>query len=332
MRRGETRAIALVSAALFVAAALSIDCGRDAPPADDSVPLPERNAAEADLDGGAIPVGEGGSGAAGCDPQKPFGKPTLVAGLDVGAHLATPRLSQDELAIYFTMRAGRAGGGTQAELGRAVRSAPTEAFGMPEALGKQNSNLNDNDPSVSGDHLSLWFHSNRSGNQELWVATRGSVGEPFGAPVVLPSVNTDAGEAHAYYRAAGSELWFASTRGGDWDIYVAKLQGKAFSDPVRVTELASPEAEYLPAPSEDGLRILFSSTRSGGKGGVDLWLATRASTNDAFDPPKSLDELNTADAEHAGWISPDGCRIYFSSSRDTAADPRHRLWFAARPK
>jgi hypothetical protein len=76
--------------------------------------------------------------------------------------------------------------------------------------------------------------------------------------------------------------------------------------------------------------MLFASDRDGGAGKMDLWIARRASTAAPFAPPTPLTELNSPNVDQAGWLSADGCRIWFSSGRATA-DLRQQIFFAQRP-
>lgn len=329
MRRRAALALVWIVAPL----GLVTNCSDDDAPPENPINLPFRDGdvvdGEASLPAQDVvvppkPVGE-------CDLGKPFGAPVLMPGLDANAFLATPRLSQDELTIYFT---GREEDGGRSELAKAERSTRTAPFGAVVFMTAQSSLENDNDPSVALDHLSLWFHSNRTGNAELWFSTRAKVTDPWGAPALVPNVNALTAEAHAYYRAGnGGELWFVSQRGTEptYDVYIAKRQGVGFAEPVLVPELSSTAEDWQPAPSEDGLRVLFASNRDGGAGGFDLWTAERTNVTAAFGVPKPIAEINSDAQDFAGWMSADGCRVYFSSSRDTV-DGRHRLWFAERPK
>jgi hypothetical protein len=47
----------------------------------------------------------------------------------------------------------------------------------------------------------------------------------------------------------------------------------------------------------------------------DIWIARRASVNDPFGAPANVSELNTANNDQPGWLSPDGCRLYLYSDR-----------------
>jgi Tol biopolymer transport system component len=265
-----------------------------------------------------------------CDTSKPFSAPTRLAGAwDPNTWYSTPRLSSDELTIYYTTVVAGV-----AKMGHATRATPAAAFGPPSLITAEESAANDNDPSVGADQLSLWFQSTRSGAQHIYTATRASTSVDFGAPSLIPVVNSAASEAHAYFRKSGSELWFISTRGdaaNHYHIYMSRMTGTTFAAPLPIAELNSPSNDFAPQPSEDGLTLLMTSDRAGGKGSFDLYLARRASTALPWSAPEPIAELNTANFESGGWLSDDGCRITFSSDRD-APTVRHSLWYAERPK
>jgi Tol biopolymer transport system component len=72
--------------------------------------------------------------------------------------------------------------------------------------------------------------------------------------------------------------------------------------------------DSTPSISADGRSLYFSSTRSGGP--ADLWVATRATVSDPWDPPGKLGPtINSSDTENTPSISADGLTLYFSSWR-----------------
>jgi Tol biopolymer transport system component len=321
----------LVAAGTGAALAMAlVHCSSDgSATSEGDLPLPDRadpgDAATSDAPVDASPTGPR------CDPNKPFGTPFPVAEFPATTTRTTPRLSADELTIYFTTNNADAG----TDLSAAARTGTSLAFG-PEKILAQSTASNDNDPSVTVDQLSLFFHSNRNpGSTDLFVATRTSTSVPFGAAVpIAPIDQPTTNEAHAYFRSAAGELWFVSDRDGGagaFDIYVSKrATDGGFAAPRRVTELSSSAQDWQPQPSEDGLTILFASDRDGGSGKMDLWIARRADAAAPFGPPAPLTELNSPNVEQAGWLSADGCRIWFSSGRGTA-DARHQIFHAERP-
>jgi hypothetical protein len=85
-----------------------------------------------------------------------------------------------------------------------------------------------------------------------------------------------------------------------------------------VTELAavnSPALDGCPFPSRDGLRLYIASTREGGFGGIDIWVAQRSTEHGPWGPPVNLGpQINT---EHNEFCpSPGrGGRFMFVSNR-----------------
>ena len=296
---------------------------------NDDVPLPDRGE-PVDTGKADGPLDAGDASTRACDPAKPFATPVRLAEFDAVPHRSTPRLSADELTIYFTT----IGDGSGANLSTASRLSKTAAF-SGEKLLAQSTLLNDNDPSVGADHLTLWFHSNRNGTSDIFLATRSSTGVAFGTAAPIATVDRDASnENHAYFRQAASELWFISDRpavNGGFDIYTSIRDGSAFSIPARVAEVSSLFADWEPQASEDGLTLLLASDRPGGKGKMDLWIARRPIATAKFSAPTPLVELNSVNDDQAGWLSADGCRIWFSSGRGTN-DAHQQIFFAQRPK
>lgn len=333
MRR--TAALASISAcaAGVLVAALFVQCGSndDAPP-EDEIKLPERmngvdsgglsdaSLADAPVDA-SVPA---------CDTKKPFGTPVRLVELDAAGDRSTPRLSADELTIYFTTH----GDASLSDLSMAVRASKRAPFGNEKVL-PQSTQVNDNDPSVGADDLTLWFHSKRAASADIYLATRTSPDASFGDAAPISNVNQDTtSENQPYFRSTANELWFISDRpaaDGGFDIYTAARTGAVFGAPSRIAELSSPANDWQPQPSEDGLTVVFASDRPGGKGGFDLWIARRASSSAKFSAPTPITELNSANDEQAGWLSADGCRIWFSSGRETA-DDHQQIFHAERPK
>src|SRR5258706_16318717 len=100
--------LACVVTSLAVAGLLAQCGGDDGDSSSGEIGLPER----APPDGAAGDGGDDGGDAASriCDPATPFGAPTLVPGLDSKDSYTGPRLSKDELTIYFTVMVVRDGG------------------------------------------------------------------------------------------------------------------------------------------------------------------------------------------------------------------------------
>jgi Tol biopolymer transport system component len=325
------------AAAVFALGAMHCGSGKSD---SGAVDLPDRSTTTNGGDGGAGDAGtddsgfppEGDattntSGDRACDPTKPFGAYSYV--FDPAFRSSTPRLSPDELDIYFT--SADATSSTGSDLWHASRASKSAPWGTPEMMAKQSSPQNDNDPAVSSDELTLVFHSARTGNAELYWASRNSPMDDFGLPSLIPTVNdATVADAHAYL--ANDGLYFVSMRGGSttYRIHRAPKSGNGFGTPALVNELSGAWNDWQPMVTEDGLTMLFASDRPDAKalGNYDLWLASRASVKDPWGNLAPITELNSTDSDQAGWISADRCRIWFSSPRNSTVQ---HVYFASRP-
>ena len=75
-------------------------------------------------------------------------------------------------------------------------------------------------------------------------------------------------------------------------------------------------SEYDPSISADGLELYFQSNRPGGYGDRDLYVTTRATTEDEWSEPVNLGPVLNSSARDAGpEISSDGLSLYFNSNR-----------------
>ena len=92
--------------------------------------------------------------------------------------------------------------------------------------------------------------------------------------------------------------------GGILALVVLALAGSAFAwsaaqkvDTVNgnSSELNTPSLDGCPIQSPDGLSLYLASNRPGGKGGLDIWVATRSSTSASWGAPANLGEpVNSA--------------------------------------
>ena len=102
-------------------------------------------------------------------------------------------------------------------------------FGPATAVRELNdAAANDIQPNVRADGLEVVFSSNRSGTlgaQDIWVATRATVADPWSTPVNLGSaVNTGAAESRPSLSKDGSQLLFGRAPGpeGSSDVYLTR--------------------------------------------------------------------------------------------------------------
>ncbi len=246
-------------------------------------------------------------------PLGAFSAPVKLTALNSAASDDDPSLTGDELEIYFASY--RAGGPGPENIYRSTRSGPSAAWSPPQLVAELNSTSLDCTPRVSLDGLTITFASARSGSFELYVSTRATRSAPWSAPQPLASLGSSADDYGGSLSPSGLTLVFYSDRGGDLDLYVSKraTTGAAWGAPAELSELSTPHEEGGPQLDATEKVLFFFSTRPGGKGGRDLWMATRSSPGALFGTPTPILELNTAGEESDLWISTDLRRIYFGS-------------------
>ncbi|HUV62362.1 MAG TPA: M56 family metallopeptidase [Sedimentisphaerales bacterium] len=98
--------------------------------------------------------------------------------------------------------------------------------------------------------------------------------------------------------------------------YVAKADFE-FGEPVNLgPTINSGYDDGGPFISADGLSLFFDSSRPGGLGRGDLWVATRATTDDDWGMPVNLGPIiNSAYEDWEPCVSADGLELYFDSER-----------------
>jgi hypothetical protein len=155
---------------------------------------------------------------------------------------------------------------------------------------------------------------------------------PFSEPEPLLGLDVLASsEWGASSTADGLTLYFARSEAGNSDLYRATRadRGVTFSTPIALASLNTADDDGTPLLSSDGLRLYFYSSRAGGPGGKDLYVATRSDVAAEFENPQLLANVNSAANDHLPRLSSDELTLWFTSSRvggPGAAD----LWTSSR--
>ena len=249
-----------------------------------------------------------------------FGTPTAFP------YFATaPSISTDGLSLYADYGGGVGGYGGY-DIWIYTRETINDDWSGPVNLTAINSAYNDINVSVTADGLSLFFMSDRPGwhgKWDIWVSTRETEKDDWGTSVNLgPPVNSAYREFTSCISADGLELYIGSDRtggSGGHDLWVARRATKEddWEEPVNLRLIVnSPSDEFFPNISADGLRLFFVSLRSGGYGGRDIWVTTRATKDSPWSEPVNLrPSINTSAHEQMVIISPKDSVLYFNSSR-----------------
>ncbi len=294
----------------------SVSCGFPRP--QDVTDLTDANCSALDhcreVPDAAVPDAGVPDASAICDPRGTFDAPVAISNLHP---TNVPRLTADELEIYFSQDPQE----TQ-DIYMARRSSILQPFGNATPVNAVNTTNEESDASVSSDGLILFFESDRipAEGYHIYISTRTSRASDFGTPLLAAGANsataTDS-DIFPFVTSDGQELWFSSTRAGGLglsDIYRATRSEFNFTNVVAVRELNTSSADVLPVVSADKLTVYLSSRRQPGVGGADIWTAHRSTTSDGFPAPTLVPELNSIADDLVGWLSPDNCRLYFSSN------------------
>ncbi len=200
-------------------------------------------------------------------------------------------------------------------------TSPDFEWTKPENIGPDvNGSGFDEHPELTPDGLKLWF----SGGGELWFSSRNSLNAPFGKRINAGSQINDGGswDSEPTLSADRLTLVFCSDRGPNkkdqnlWMSVRSQANG-VFDKPVKLgDEINTPAWENCPALSADGLALIFSSTRPGSLGDLDLWQATRTSTSAEFGNVTNLGPtINSPSRDSGAHVSSDGLVLLFESSR-----------------
>lgn len=269
-----------------------------------------------------------------CDPDKAFGAPVPVTELNSTAQDLSPWLTADELTVYFA--SSRAGGVGGFDIYTATRADRTAAWGAPALVAGVNTTINEMRPSLTGDGLTMYAEQENNGGptREIVVAARTSTSGAFGALAPVTALNDADIDASPFVLPDHSALYMTSRRGGanNIQVYRATRQNNVFTTPALVagTMLDVFDDHIAVAVTPDELTLYFASTRTGGAGAADVWVAKRSSQAVGFSAPAVVSELNGGAADTPFWISADTCVVYMTKIVGTGA-AFNRIFVATKP-
>ena len=255
-----------------------------------------------------------------CDPSAPFIHIDPIRELNDPSDQNLPRLSRDELTIYY-FGENEADGG--AHIHQARRPAIDQPFGAPTILFGDIPGATD--PSLSANQLRLYFSIGDVGPNPkfgLALAERPTADAAFTTSrVLVPTGGSAAVAMAALLEPPGAAPRLLVSLGGanDSDLASAPVDSAggvgAFQS---ISELNSKDDEYDPTPSADGLTLYFSSDRDQSIGQTRIFVSHRSSVTATWDPPTWVHEIaQPADGYlGVGFLSTDYCRLYFYAGRD----------------
>jgi len=248
-----------------------------------------------------------------------FGTPVAVAELASTAKTDNPTLTADMLEIFFTsVRDATA----SSHIWRATRLARDLPFGAPAMVEEvQLPSTAEMSPAISADGLTLWFGADRPGglgDLDIWASTRATRSSPWSSPANVVALNSPAKDIPRPLGQHGNVMPMASQRATPelYQTYLAaRSSGGTFSGPVAIPEITTSDLNHVDGfLSDDGMALFFTQGPVGGP--MDLWVAWRKAIAGPFEARLPLEGINTADYDELDpWLSPDGSRFYFTSTR-----------------
>lgn len=211
-------------------------------------------------------------------------------------------------------------------LSSAVRAQNFCPWNLPVHVGVVNTPVEDYQPYMTKDALSLYFVRIEGGVNHLYVSKRATAEDAWGTPELLPATINQFGAGGPLVTTDGHRMYFAGARpdsiGGE-DIYVSWRQNKkvesgpgGWQPPVNLgPNVNSGVTDQTGAIFEDELTgnitMYFASNRFGS---LDIF-ASEMQPDGTFGPAEPVSELNTGATEQQPTISHNGRELYFVSNR-----------------
>jgi Tol biopolymer transport system component len=166
-------------------------------------------------------------------------------------------------------------------------------------------------------YLEMYLTSNRGGNMDIYqsVYRNGRWQTPSRLPT---TVNTNYAEygCGLFRRSGRATMAFSSTRpGGEggYDIWATEYRG-GWVTAWRVSGPSTSAQELTPTVTLNGAYMYFSSNRSGGHGGFDLYVSRW--TGSYWGTASNLgSKVNTSYNDVSPGVTTNGQRLYFASNR-----------------
>lgn len=210
----------------------------------------------------------------------------------------SPCISTDGNRLYFSSNRNGGVGGMDIWFSQKVSGAWITPVNLGTII---NSTANEGGIYVSPDGNKLYFTSDRNGGlggSDIWVSTK--VSGNWTTPINLGApINSPDEDGFLCLSSDGNKLYFSSTREGGFgglDIWVSTKTGTTWSEPENLGPAVNTEMdEWCPFISADGQKLYFTSNRSGGKGGDDIWVVENISGS--WVHPTSIPEINSLHEE-----------------------------------
>jgi len=189
-----------------------------------------------------------------------------------------------------------------------------------------NTNFDEYAPVISADGLMMIFTSRRpvyeediakkrQGLENVYVSYYDDMTWKWTEPKIMgPTINQPGKNNSAIALSNDGQRMLLYRGDPDGNIYESVLKGEEWSEPVKLPKpINSKRHESTASISPDGRTIYFVSNRSGGEGGLDIWLCHQDNMGNWGKAENLGSTINTSEDEEGVFIHPDGKTLYFSS-------------------
>ncbi len=155
----------------------------------------------------------------------------------------------------------------------------------------------------------------------IWRAEVTDTGWGERAPLPSP-VNTRYFESFASDTTDGALYFFSRRPGGKGqsDLYMCPFKDGRYADPVNLESLNTEHHEWDPFVAPDESYLVFCSTKPGGLGRDDLYIAFKGQDG-RWTPPLNMgEEVNSPGSENRPYVTHDGRYFFFTSTRNGSRD------------
>lgn len=217
---------------------------------------------------------------------------------------------------------------------------PLGNFNQPVVIAEVSDPLTDDDPSITGDGLELYFASERGGSAtgyaDIYVATRTTIFDPWSAPMPVAQLNSTDEDQSPGITADGLTIYFSSRRptalisGGSANTWVSTRPDRTspWSTPQLVFEVSSTFDEFEPQPDASNTHLVFY--RQINSTDRDIFISTRTTSVMPWATPVPIPEINTMGIERSPFLTADGLTIWFSSDRASGTAGSNDIYVATR--
>jgi hypothetical protein len=258
----------------------------------------------------SAPLGGGGDASALDGPPGvgAWGAPIAVAGVNTASNEESPSLTADLREIYFV--SDRTG---SRDIYVAKRASPSDPFGPAVLVISVSTTALELDVHILADANTMTLSSTIFGSADPFVTSRPNRTTDWSGGTIIGGLETGSGEFGSVLTPDRLRALFCSDRGGARDLFVAARASasQVFPTPSPASGLNTSDEDCDPWRVQQ--EVYFASTRPGGGGSYDLYVATESGA--VFNNVTNLGGVNTASSERHPWVSPDGHLLVFASDR-----------------